>query len=53
MPDQHKYYKKKYFASYEMFREGIQILLLSFNYFKLPISDNHDCGLVCVDLGFE
>ena len=30
--------KKKDFASYQMFRKGIEILILSFNYFILSIS---------------
>ena len=38
MPDQHKYLKKRIFASYKMFRQGFEILVLSFNYFKLSIS---------------
>ena len=38
MLDQHKYYQKRIFASYKMFREGIEILILSVNYFKLSIT---------------
>ena len=30
--------KKRIFASYKMLRKGIEILILSFNYFKLSIS---------------
>ena len=30
--------KKRIFASYKMFRKGIEILILSFKYFKLSIS---------------
>ena len=36
MPDKHKYYKKRIFASYKVFGEGIEILTLSFFYFKFP-----------------
>ena len=38
MPDQHKYKEKRISASYKMFRKVIEILILSFNYFKLSIS---------------
>ena len=34
MPDQHKYELKWISASYKMFRRGIEILILSFNYLK-------------------
>jgi len=34
IPDQHKYEKKWIFASYKMFRMGIEIFILSFNHFK-------------------
>jgi len=37
MPDQHKYKKKRIFASHNMFRMGIEILIISFNYIKLSI----------------
>jgi len=36
-----------------MLRKGIEILILSFNYFKLSISLNNVCGFFCVDLGYN
>ena len=37
-PHQHKYYKKVFLHPTKCLREGIEILILSFNYFKLSIS---------------
>ena len=44
--------KERIFASYKMSRKGIEILILSFNYFKLSISYYNVWGFFCVDLGF-
>ena len=40
------------FASYKMFRMGIEILILRFNYFQLSTSYNNICDFFCVGLGF-
>ena len=34
------------FVSYKMFRKDIKLLILCFNYFKLSISSNEDCGFL-------
>ena len=42
-----------FFASYKMFRKSIEILILSFNYFELSISQNNVCRLFVFILDFN
>ena len=44
--------KKKDFCILKMSRKGMEILILSFNHFKLSISLNNVFGFFCVDFGF-